>query len=139
MLESASPDTIDNLLSHVPPILLLLPQEIDDLSGVDPTSETAQAAIAALSLEQKKDILTRVLRSPQFNQSLGSLTVALRDGGLPAISEALKIKIEGGYMRRGGMMIGGGEAVEAFLKGVKDHVLAERKGEGDGEGGMDLS
>ena len=138
MLESASPETVDDLLSHVPPILLLLAQDIDDLTGVDPTSETAQAAIAALSAEQKKDVLTRVLRSPQFTQSLGSLTVALRDGGLPAISEALKIRIDGGYMKRGGMMITGGEAVEAFLKGVRDHVLEERKGEED-KGGMDLS
>jgi 26S proteasome regulatory subunit N13 len=73
-----------------------------------------------LELEQKREILRRVLHSPQFSQSLASLTVALRDGGLPSISEALRIKVEnGGFMRRGGVPLGGGDAVEAFLEGVK--------------------
>ena len=77
-----------------------------------------------ITLEQKKDILRRVLRSPQFSQSLASLTIALRDGGLPSISEALRIPVRhGGFMRRGGgVPLGGGEAVEAFLDGVKDAI-----------------
>lgn len=96
---------------------------------MDPNSETVQAAIQALSLEQKKDIVIRVLRSPQLHQSLGSLTVALRDGGLPMVSEALKIKVDkGGFMARGGMPLGGGDAVEAFLNGVKKTVEDEEKG-----------
>ncbi|KAI9677054.1 MAG: hypothetical protein M1817_006893 [Caeruleum heppii] len=128
----SAPDTyLDHLLSLLPPTLLLLAQEVDDLSSVDPNSETAQAAIQALSSDQKKDIITKVLRSPQFHQSLGSLTVALRDGGLPSIAEALKIPVEnGGFMKKGGgMPIGGGEAVEAFLNGIRKVVEAEEQQE----------
>ena len=84
----------------------------------------------SLDLSQKKDIVKRVLRSPQFTQSLASLTVALRDGGLPSISEALKIPVEnGGFMRRGGVPLGGGDAVESFLEGVRRHV--KESGQGD--------
>lgn len=87
----------------------------------------------ALTLSQKRDIVSKVLRSPQFTQSLGSLTTALRDGGLPTISDALKIKVEnGGFIRHGSVPLGGGEAVEAFLKGIKTTVEAEQK---DGQGG----
>lgn len=65
-----------------------------------------------------------------MRQSLGSLTVALRDGGLPNVSQALKIDVEnGGYMRGGGMPLGGGDAVKAFLEGVKKTV--EKEGDGD--------
>jgi hypothetical protein len=111
-------------------MILLLAQEIDDLAEVDPTSETAQAAIEALDQDGKKDILKRVLRSPQMRQSLGSLTVALRDGGLPNISQALKIDVEnGGFIKGGGMPMGGGDAVKAFLDGVKKTV--EKDGDGD--------
>ena len=103
---------------------------MDNLSSVDPTSETANAAIEALSLDQKKDILGKVLRSPQFSQSLGSLTMALRDGGLPSISEALNIQVvNGGFMYTGGVPVGGGEAVEAFLKGIRLAVERELKRE----------
>jgi hypothetical protein len=91
VIDSADEKLVDNLLSHLPPTLLLLAQEVDDISSVDPTSETAKAAMEALSMEQKKDILRKVMRSPQFHQSLGSLTGALRDGGLPTISDALAI------------------------------------------------
>ena len=82
----------------------------------------------ALSMGQKREILRKVLRSPQFSQSLGSLTAAIRDGGLPSISDALKVPVEnGGFLRRGGVPIGGGDAVEAFLKGVK--VAVEKEGD----------
>ncbi|KAL9072247.1 MAG: hypothetical protein Q9161_003720 [Pseudevernia consocians] len=135
VIDSADSAFIDNLLSHIPPVLLLLSQEADDISTVIPNSETATAAIDALSLIQKKRILRKVLRSPQFSQSLGSLTTALRDGGVPSISEALMIPVEnGGFIRRGGVPLGGGEAVEAFLKGVKASV--EKKDEIE-EGRMD--
>ena len=124
VIDSADSAFVDNLLNHIPPVLLLLSQEADDISSVDPNSETAKAAIEALSLDQKKEVLRKVLRSPQFSQSLGSLTAALRDGGVPSISEALKIPVEnGGFIRRGGVPLGGGEAVEAFLKGVKASVM----------------
>lgn len=137
VIEAADADYVDLLLSYLPPALLLLAQEADDVSSVDPNSETAKAAIEALSLDQKKDILRKSLRSPQFSQSLGSLTMALRDGGLPSISDALKIKVEnGGFMRRGGMPLGGAEAVDAFLKGVKQTVEDEVKDE-QGQGQME--
>lgn len=131
VIDSAESTLIDNLLSHLPPVLLLLSQEADDISSVDPTSETAKAAIEALSLDQKREILKKVLRSPQFSQSLGSLTTALRDGGVPSISEALTIPVEnGGFIRRSGIPLGGGEAVEAFLKGVKASVQKKDEAEG---------
>lgn len=136
IIDSADVRLVDNLLTHVPPTLLLLAQEADDLSSVDPTSESAKAAMEALSLDQKKNILSKVLRSPQFSQSLGSLTMALRDGGLPSISEALKIKVvNSGFMHTGGEPIGGGEAVEAFLNGIRLAVERELEGE---SGDMDV-
>lgn len=140
VIDSADQAFVDNLLTHVPPTLLLLAQEVDDLSSADPNSETAGAAIEALSLDQKKDVLRKVLRSPQFSQSLGSLTMALRDGGLPSIGDALKIKLEnGGFMRRGGMPIGGGEAIEAFLNGIRAAVEDDEEAADSGNGNMDTS
>lgn len=135
VIETADVSVIDRLLLFLPPTLLLLAQEADDLSSVDPNSETAQAAIQALSLDQKREILKQVLHSPQFTQSLGSLTVALRDGGLPTVSDALGIKLrDRGFIKGGGMPLGGGEAVEAFIEGVKRTVEEdEEKGDGGGE------
>ena len=81
-------------------------------------------------MEQKKDIVKRALRSPQFHQSLGSLTVALRDGGLPMIGEALGLKVQnGGMIKHGSMPLGGGEAVEAFVEGVRRTVEEEEEEE----------
>jgi 26S proteasome regulatory subunit N13 len=133
VIDKADEKYIDELLSHVPRTLLVLAQEAtDNFSSVDATSETAQAAMAALSAEQKKGVLRKVLRSAQFSQSLGSLTMALRDGGLPTISDALKIKVaNGGYMAHGGMPLGGGDAVEAFLQGIKSTVEEANKDGGD--------
>lgn len=109
---------------HLPPSLFLLAQEsADTYSSAEPSPETAKAAIEALSAEQKRELLARVLRSPQLHQSLGSLTVALRDGGLPMIAESLDVPVQnGGQIRGGSMPLGGGEAVEAFLDGVKRGV-----------------
>ena len=136
IIDSGNEALVDNLLSHLPPQLLLLNQEVDDLSSVDPNGETAKAAMEALSMGQKREILRKVLRSPQFTQSLGSLTHAIRDGGLPSISEALGIPVEnGGFLKRGGVPVGGGEAVEAFVKGVKGAV--GKKGDADSQ--MDTS
>lgn len=136
MIESADTALVDNLLNHLPPELLLLSQEADDFSSTDPNSETVKAASEALSLDQKKEILKKVLRSPQFSQSLVSLTQALRDGGLPAVSDGLHIPVkDGGFIRRGGVPLGGGDAVEAFMDGIKASVEkdadAEKKDEED--------
>ena len=128
---------INHLLNYVPPSLLLLSQETDSSGLADPTTETVAAALEALSLSQKKDILRKVLRSPQFIQSLGSLTVALRDGGLPSIGDALGIPLEnGGFMKRGGVPIGGGDAIKVFLDGIKAAVEKEIDTEKEG---MDTS
>lgn len=134
-IDSADVDFIDNLLTHIPPVCLT--QEADGFSLADPNSESAEAAIKTLSLDQKKQVLRKVLRSSQFAQSLASLTVALRDGGLPTISEALKIPVkDGGYMRQGGgVPLGNDDAVEAFVKGVKD--FAEKQNGAD-EGTMEI-
>jgi hypothetical protein len=86
---------------------------------------------------QKKDLLTRVFRSPQLYQSLGSLTAALRDGGLPMVAQAVEVKVENnGLVRGGNVPLGDGAAVEAFLEGVKRTVKEEDK---DGGGSMDTS
>jgi hypothetical protein len=99
--------------------------------------------IAALSREKKNDILIRVIRSPQFHQSLAGLTGALREGGLPTVSEALKVKVaNGGRVPGGTMPMGGGDAVEAFLEGVRTTVEEEKEkdeDEGGGNGKMDTS
>ncbi len=139
VIESADETYINHLLQQLPPELLLLAQEIDDVSSVEPNSETTEAAIQALSMDQKKEILRKVLRSPQFHQSLTSLTHAIRDGGLPSISDALGVPVEnGGYIKQGGSVpLGGGDAVEAFLNGIKGAVEKEKKDKEDGEGKMD--
>ncbi|KIV97652.1 hypothetical protein PV10_01371 [Exophiala mesophila] len=136
-IDSADEELVDQLLQYLPPALVTLAQEADDLANLNIDQASVQAAEQTLSLAQKKDILRRVLRSPQLSQSLSSLTVALRDGGLPSISEALNIPVRnGGYMRRGGVPLGGGDAVEAFLDGVKEFVEKENQG-GSGQDHME--
>lgn len=125
MIDTTSPEQIDNLLSYLPPTLLLLAQEgASSIDGmVEPNAATATAAMEALSIGQKKALLKRVLRSPQFHQSLGSLTMAIRDGGLPSIAGALGLTLQyGGLVRGGSVPLGGGDAVEAFIEGVKKKV-----------------
>ena len=131
LVESADTATVDLWLEFLPPALVALAQEADDaLSTTAQDSTPIEASLQAISLEQKKAILRRVLRSPQFTQSLSSLTIALRDGGLPSLSEALSIPVRnGGFMRRGGVPLGGGDAVEAFLDGVKEHVKKQENTE----------
>ena len=121
MLEQASEEYVDNLLKFLPPALITM----DNESSSEPTP--AEMAIArGMSLRSKKRLLTTVLRAPQFYQALASLTMALRDGGLPSIADALGIKVSNnGYMKGGAMPLGGGEAVETFVNGVKESV--ERK------------
>ncbi|KAL5336953.1 proteasome complex subunit Rpn13 ubiquitin receptor-domain-containing protein [Aspergillus crustosus] len=119
---------VDNLLKFLPQELLTLALQIEDPTA-QRRNESAQDLSTALSLSQKKNILRRVLHSPQFSQSLASLTVAIRDGGLPSISEALQIPVEnGGFLRRGGVPLGGGDAVKAFIQGVRDHVKGSALG-----------
>lgn len=131
-VDSADPVLIDKLLSNIPYELLLLEQgAVVKATGIDSNPECTNAALAALSLGQKKVILKEILRSPQFNQSLSSLTSAIRDGGLPSISDALHIPVtNGGFIGQGSVPLGGGDAMEAFVNGVR---LLVQKDENDGK------
>lgn len=125
MLDAASNEYIDNLLGFLPPMVLVMAQQGDDADAIErePSAESVEAAKQAMSSDQKRALLKKVLRSPQFTQSLASLTIALRDGGLPSIAEALGITVENGGLVRGGTVpLGGGDAVEAFVEGVKRTV-----------------
>jgi 26S proteasome regulatory subunit N13 len=125
-LDSIDEGEIDRLLQYLPPQLVTLAKAADEVSEA-----------SNLSLSQKRSIIARVLRSPQFTQSNASLTVALRDGGLPSIADALGVQVQnGGYMRGGAVPLGGGEAVEAFVEGVKNTVQEEQQ-KGDGGDSMD--
>lgn len=114
----------DLLVQNLPPALLFLEHEVDELPDEHPDPEVLRSTAQALSVGQQTGILRRVLRSPQFVQSLASLTTAIRDGGLPSVCEALGIKVaNGGYIQHGGgVPLSGGAAVEAFMKGIKDSV-----------------
>ncbi|KAI0851419.1 proteasome complex subunit Rpn13 ubiquitin receptor-domain-containing protein [Daldinia vernicosa] len=124
MARQATEEQVDNLLSFLPPSVLVLSQQADEGdTTAEPTAAAIQAAKEAMSLGQKKALLEKVLRSPQFHQSLASLTMAIRDGGLPSIADALSVPVEnGGYIKGSQVPLGGGEAVEAFVEGVKKSV-----------------
>ncbi|KAI1132060.1 proteasome complex subunit Rpn13 ubiquitin receptor-domain-containing protein [Nemania abortiva] len=128
MAQTATEEQIDNLLDFLPPAVLVLSQQSDHGdSTAEPTADAVEAAKAAMSLGQKKALIEKVLRSPQFHQSLTSLTMAIRDGGLPTVADALSIKVEnGGYMRGSQMPLGGGDAVEVFVEGVKKSVQGKK-------------
>ncbi|CAK7206393.1 hypothetical protein SEUCBS139899_009185 [Sporothrix eucalyptigena] len=126
MIRNASEKYIDDLLNYLPPTVLILSQQEASEDGgdiIEPTAESAAAAKAAMSMAEKKSLLEKVLRSPQFTQSLASLSMAIRDGGLPSIADALAIPVKNqGFLTGGAMPMGGGEAVEAFVDGVKTAV-----------------
>lgn len=130
MIDSANEELVDSLISFLPPAVVVLAtgssQAVDGKN--EPSADALEAAKASLSLDEKRTLLKKVLRSPQFHQALGSLTMAIRDGGLPTIAEALKVKVQnGGYLQGGGMPLGGGYAVEAFVDGVKKTAQEEKK------------
>lgn len=129
MIDSASTEYIDSLLSYLPPAVLVLASNPAAVDGrVEPTAAAAETAKTSLSVDAKRSLLKKVLRSPQFHQGLGSLTMALRDGGLPGVADALGVKVEnGGYLQSGGMPMGGGHAVQAFVEGVKKAAKEEKK------------
>ncbi|KAF1362746.1 hypothetical protein EJ07DRAFT_174288 [Lizonia empirigonia] len=133
-IENASDELIDALCAQLPTTPFLLEAEVEDVEQIDPNGETAQMVVQTLDQESKRDVLKRILRAPQLRAALGSLTEALRTGALPTVSQALNIDVEhGGYMRGGAMPLGGGDAVKAFLEGVKKTVENEKKGESDDE------
>lgn len=125
-----APERLDTLLSFLPPAVIVLsgnnPDAFDGKN--EPSAQAVEESKASLSLEAKKALLKKVLRSPQFHQALGTLTQALRDGGLPGVADALGIRVEnGGYMQNGSMPLGGGQAVEAFVEGVKKTVREQKQ------------
>ena len=129
VIRTAEAAQVDELLSFLPPSVLVLAQQAEGATPGEPGAESeptpadAEAARAAMSLGQKKALLEKVLRSPQFIQSLASLTMAIRDGGLPSIADALAVDVAGGgYVRGGQVPLGGGDAVEAFVEGVRKTV-----------------
>ncbi|CAK7263115.1 hypothetical protein SEPCBS119000_000318 [Sporothrix epigloea] len=126
MVRNASEEYIDSLLTYLPPAVLVLSQQNSGTEGVGSADHTADAALAAeasMSLSEKKSLLERVLRSPQFSQSLASLSMAIRDGGLPSIADALGCPVKNqGFLPQSSIPMGGGEAVEAFVEGVKSAV-----------------
>lgn len=112
---------IDELLLHrLPPQLLFLEAGLSDKTQSSPHPSEA---LARLSEDQKRGIVSRVLRCPQLTQAMSSITSAIRDGGLPGVSEALAIQVpNGGWTGPGkgcGQPLTGGAAVEAFLEGVR--------------------
>lgn len=133
MIDSFDPVQIDKLLSHLPMAILLIAQELEETPDVSDThiDETSDAkssvAIKALSFDCKKSILKRVIRSPQFHQSLWSLTAAIQKGGLPNIADALQIKVlNSGFIDGGTVPLAGGAAVEAFLAGIKTTIINDK-------------
>lgn len=130
MIDAAPVEYLDTLLSYLPPTVLVLSQQGDNGDPVtaEPSAESVDAAKQAMSHEQKRALLKKVLRSPQFSQSLTSLTIALRDGGLPTVAQSLQIPVEnGGLLKGSSMPLGGGNAVEAFVEGIKKSVTEEKK------------
>jgi 26S proteasome regulatory subunit N13 len=138
LLSTFPEEVVDSLLSSLPAPLLLLAHRTDSSEVADPSedeitlnstldSDEKVGVIMSLPIEQKRTVLSKVLRSPQLHQSLGSLTVALRDGGLPSVAGGLGIEVKnGGFVRGSAMPMGGGEAVRAFLEGVKENVEKEK-------------
>ncbi|KAL1837525.1 hypothetical protein VTJ49DRAFT_3670 [Mycothermus thermophilus] len=125
MLDAAPDGYVDHLLDYLPPTVLVMAQRGEDAGPLEkePTPDDGEEAKDEMTMGQKRALLKKVLRSPQFTQSLASLSVALRDGGLPSIAEALEISVENGGLVRGGRVpLGGGEAIEAFVQGVKKTV-----------------
>lgn len=129
MLESSSEEYIDNLMGFLPPAVVMLAAGSGTSASVaEPSPDSLAAARASLSLGDKKALLKKVLRSPQFHQSLASLSLAIKDGGLPNVADALGVSVaNGGYIRGGGMPLGGDEAIKAFVEGVKKTVEGEKK------------
>ncbi|KAK2595237.1 hypothetical protein QQS21_007024 [Conoideocrella luteorostrata] len=125
MIEGASAEYIDSLLNCLPATVVILATDSAPAEGdhKEPSTAAIETARSSLSLNDKRYLLTKALRSPQFNQALTTLTMALRDGGLPGVAEALSVRVEnGGYMQGSQTPLGGGHAIKAFVDGLKKTV-----------------
>lgn len=98
-LANASPAVIDELAANLP-------------SGIIPADATA---------DQKKAIIIKVLQSPQFAQSLVSLSGAIKEGGIGGIAESLRVPIDFNAAAQGQ------DLVEVFVNGVKKEVKKEEE------------
>ncbi len=129
MVNEAPEAFVNSLLDYLPSSIILMATDINsEDSTAEPKPAVVEAAKAALSIAQKRTLIARVLRSPQFHQALGALTMALRDGGLPTIADALGVHVEnGGYIQQGGMPLGGGHAVRAFVDGIAKSAKEQQK------------
>ncbi|KAJ4379783.1 hypothetical protein N0V86_004966 [Didymella sp. IMI 355093] len=126
IIEEASDELIDALCAQLPTTPFLLQAEVEDVDQIDPNGEEAQMVVQTMGQDEKREVIQAIVRAPQLRAALGSLTEALRSGALPTVAQALKINVEhGGYMRGGAMPLGGGDAVKAFLEGVKRTVQDE--------------
>jgi 26S proteasome regulatory subunit N13 len=103
LLSTLPAASLDQLCANLPPALI--PRNATD--------------------SQKRDIIRRVLQSPQFAQSCVSLTVALRDGALRGVADSLQVPLGPGEEASGT------DQVELFVGGVRRGV--EQEGEGDDE------
>lgn len=129
MVDAASPEYIDSLLNYIPASIILLAAngEADEFGSEHDPAEVEEAK-ENMPIDRKRGLIKKVLRSPQFSQGLGTLTMALRDGGLPSVAGALGVEVEnGGYIRQGGMPLGGGQAVQAFVEAVTKTAKEDMK------------
>lgn len=68
MIEEADPAFIEDLIvRHFPPSLVFLEHQVDD-PDIEADEETLRASVQALSEHQQRDIVRRVLRSPQLDR-----------------------------------------------------------------------
>ncbi|CUS06730.1 unnamed protein product [Tuber aestivum] len=91
LLAVMTPGAVDDLISNLP-------------QGIVPRNATPT---------QKKEVIRKVLHSPQFSQSLVGLSVALRDGGLRGISDSLGVRLAPGEEGTGR------DQVAIFVEAVK--------------------
>ena len=94
LVENMSETTIDAIISNLPHAIV--PKDA--------------------STSQKRQIILRVLRSPQFMQGAVSLTAALREGALQGVADSLKVPISTND---------GSDPVEILVKGVRREVERE--------------
>ncbi|KAF3916072.1 hypothetical protein ABW21_db0208483 [Orbilia brochopaga] len=78
---------------------------------------------------EEKELLRRVIHSPQFMQATGVLTVALREGGLKGVADSLGVKLD---LANAGTQTG----VEIFVASVKKAVEEENE---DADGDTQMS
>ena len=133
--KSAEATINDGSVSLVDKLCAELPQKLFQIPQADPGSgepyrtsdDGVQPGLASLTLEQKKAILKRVVTSPQYQQGVASLNAALREGALPNVSQALGISVKNGGRLPGGFPMSGGQAIQAFVEGLKQAAIEERK------------